>query len=128
MSDQLRHPLARVRGLGSARSGLRHWWLQRVTAVALVILVVLMTAIVLRTVGSDYRTAVETLGSPFRGAVALLLIFAAFWHLKLGGQVVIEDYIHHDGTKLAAIIALTFGCIAVGLLCTLAVLSLIVGA
>ncbi len=128
MSDQLRHPMARARGLGPAKSGLQHWWQQRLTAVALIVLVLAMMGFILSLVGADYQTAVATLGSPLPGTIALLLVIAGFWHLKLGAQVVIQDYIHHEGIKLAAIIALTFACVAVGLLSALAVLSLIIGA
>ena len=127
MTVQLRTPLSRVRGLGSAKGGTEHFWLQRLTAVALVILVLWFTGIMLSLVSASYEQAADTLGSPVGGGVALLLILAGFWHLKLGGQVIIEDYIHHEGVKIAAIMALTFACIAVGLVSALAVLSLVVG-
>lgn len=127
-NSNLRDPLARVRGLGSARSGVTHWWQQRVTAAALVILAVLLIATILALMGANYGTVRMTLGSPLPGVVVLLFIVAAFWHLRLGGQVIIEDYVHSEGAKMVAVVVLTFACIAVGLLCALAELSLIIGA
>lgn len=128
MSMQLRDPLARARGRGPARSGVSHWWQQRVTAAALVILAVLLMACILSLMGASYETVRATLGAPLPGVVVLLFVVAAFWHLRLGGQVVIEDYVHGEGVKMVAVVALTFACCAVGLLCALAELSLIIGA
>jgi len=127
MNNQLRSPLGRVRGLGSAKGGTDHWWLQRVTAVALVILMLLFVGYVLSLLGGGYERAADVIGSPIAGSVSILMVIALFWHLKLGGQVIIEDYVHHEGTKLVAVLALTFACIAVGLVSVLAVLSLVVG-
>jgi len=122
-----RSPLARVRGLGSAKSGTEHFWLQRVTAIALIPLGLGFVIYLLTFVGADYMTVRKALGSPIPGILGMLLCIAAFWHLKLGVQVVIEDYIHHEGTKLASLLLLGFGCFAGGLICVIALLKLIFG-
>ncbi len=122
-----RSPLARVRGLGSAKSGTEHFWLQRVTAVALIPLGVGFVIYLLTFVGADYLTVRKALGSPVAGLAGMLLCIAAFWHLKLGAQVVIEDYVHHEGTKLVGLLLLGFGCFAGGLVCVIALLKLIFG-
>jgi succinate dehydrogenase / fumarate reductase membrane anchor subunit len=122
-----RTPLGRVRGLGSAKEGVQHWWLQRVTAVALVPLVVLFVAYLVTLTGQDYGDVRAALGRPVPALIALLLVVALFWHLKLGLQVVIEDYVHAEGVKIVSLLAMNFACIVVGLACVLAVLSIAVG-
>ncbi len=123
----MRSPLARVRGLGSARNGTDHWWMQRVTAIALVPLTLIFSGYVIYLTGADQATVAAALGSPFGAVVALLTIVAAFYHLKLGLQVVIEDYIHGESVKIAALLFADFFCIVVGLACALAVLTLAFG-
>lgn len=125
---RFRTPLHRVRGLGAAGGAADHWWVQRLTAVALVPLSLIFVAYALSLVGAGHATVVETLGRPVPATLTLLLIVALFWHLKLGAQVIVEDYVHHEGLKFASIIVLTFACIALGLACALAVLRLLLGA
>ncbi len=127
MQTNLRSPLARARGLGSAKEGVSHWWRQRLTAVALIPLSLIVTGYILSLIGADRATVIATLREPFVTVVTLLLIIAAFWHLKLGGQVIIEDYVHARGAKIVAIIALDFACVVVGLASALAVLRLFFG-
>ena len=69
----------------------------------------------------------KALGNPLAGVFGMLLCIAAFWHLKLGVQVVIEDYVHHEGAKLVTLLALNFGCFAGGLVCVIALLKLVLG-
>lgn len=127
MRTNLRTPLARARGLGSAKEGVSQWWRQRLTAVALIPLSLIAAGYVLSLIGADRATVVATLREPFVTVVTLLLIVVAFWHLALGGQVIIEDYVHARGAKIAAIMALNFACVVVGLASALAVLRLFIG-
>lgn len=125
---KFRHPLSRVRGLGSAKSGVEHWWLQRLTAVALIPLVLIFVAFLIKLIGDPRAEAAAFIGQPFPAIVTVSLVVALFWHLKLGGQVIIEDYIHHEGTKTALVILLTLVCGILGLACVLSVLRLVAGA
>ena len=122
MNQGFRTPLGKVRGLGSAKEGVSHWWTQRVTAVALVPLVLLFVSFLIMLANEPYGTVTAFMGKPFVAAVSLLLIAALFWHLKLGLQVVIEDYVHHEWTKIISLLAMTFAVIIIGLSCALAVL------
>ena len=105
-------PIARVRGLGSARSGAHHWWLERLTSVATLLLFVWLIASLLRLPSLDFATVREWLRSPLAAVPMLLLVVATFWHLKLGLQVVIEDYVHEAGSKAFMILLLNFFAIA----------------
>jgi succinate dehydrogenase / fumarate reductase membrane anchor subunit len=120
----LRNPLGRARGLGSAKAGTEHFWHQRLTAVALIPLVLIFATMVLRLVGADHATTIATLGYPPTAGIAVLLIVAGFWHLQLGVQVVIEDYVHGDAVKLMLKLATTFTCVVVGLAALFAVLRM----
>ena len=104
-SNSVRSPLARVRGLGAARHGVGDWWMQRVTAVALVPLTLWLVASVVSLAGADYRTVANWMGSPVTAVLLIALLLAAFRHAQLGLRVVIEDYIHHEGVKIASILA-----------------------
>lgn len=86
--------LGRVRGLGSARSGSHHWWLQRVTALGNIILVLWFLFSLLRLPSLDHKTVVTWLGSPLSALLMALLVINACWHFRIGLQVVIEDYVH----------------------------------
>ena len=123
----LRTPLAKVRGLGSAKDGTHHWWMQRVTAIALIPLVLIFAGYVIALVGGSHADAVAALGSPIGSLVALLLIVAVFYHFMLGIQVVIEDYVHAEGAKIVLVLLSKFFCIVVGLASALSVLKLAFG-
>ncbi len=99
MSSRMETPLKRVRGLGSARSGAHHWWLERVSSVATLILFGWFIVSLVRLPALDRGTVVEWLSSPFAGVPMALLIVSTFWHLKMGLAVVVEDYVH-DGARL----------------------------
>jgi len=102
--NSMQTPLARVRGLGSAKSGLHHWWHQRLTALAMVPLMLASLALV-ATMGSlDYQGAMALMANPFAAALLLLLVVVGFYHAALGLQVVIEDYVSAEGTRLALIL------------------------
>jgi succinate dehydrogenase / fumarate reductase membrane anchor subunit len=100
--------LGRVRGLGSAKSGAHHWWVQRVTAVANVLLFSWLVISLLRMPGYDLETMRKWLSSPLAAVPMMLLVANVCWHFRLGLQIFIEDYVHDEGLKAAAVIALKF--------------------
>ncbi len=104
--------LGRVRGLGSAKSGAHHWWLQRVTAVANVLLLGWFVISLLRLPAYDLETVRRWLSEPLVAVPMVLLVANVCWHFRLGLQVFIEDYVHEDGLKAAALIALKFYAVA----------------
>jgi len=122
--DMLRSPLGRARGLGSARAGSKHWWAQRLTAIALVPLTLWFIWSVMRLTGSSQADIADWLSSPVRLALLLALIGATFHHLQLGMQVVIEDYVTQEGVKLAAVLAVKGLCILLALICIISALAL----
>ncbi|MCF8468972.1 MAG: succinate dehydrogenase, hydrophobic membrane anchor protein [Sneathiella sp.] len=123
----MKTPLKKVRGLGSAKDGTTHWWHQKVTAIAMIPLFIITLAYIINLVGADYSHIRYVLGTPFAALVMLLLIVAMFYHLKLGLQVVIEDYIHTESTKVALLLLNSFSCAVIGLAAALAVLKLALG-
>lgn len=100
----LRTPLARVRHLGSAKDGTHHWWLQRVTALALVPLLLWFVISVIGMLGADHRSMVDWVSNPVTAALLSLLIIATFYHAVLGLQVVIEDYMHDRVARMAVLL------------------------
>lgn len=100
--------LGRVRGLGSARAGTHHWLNQRVTAVGNLILVIWLVVSALRLPGLDYEMVVNWLAQPLVAVPMILMLINLFYHLRLGLQVVIEDYVHDDALKFGAILLLNF--------------------
>ena len=123
----LRTPLGRVRGLGSAKSGTHHWWHQRLTALALIPLAVWFIVSLLIYTGAGYVEVTGWLASPVVAGIMILLIIATFYHLKLGVQVVVEDYVHAESLKTAMVIVVNAGCLVLGLATVLAVLKLWLG-
>ena len=94
------NPIARARGLGSARAGLGHWIAQRVTAVFLVFLAGWLVYAAFRLAGADFVAAQAFMARPFNAALLILLVVAMLYHAVLGLQVVIEDYVHHRATEI----------------------------
>jgi succinate dehydrogenase / fumarate reductase, membrane anchor subunit len=119
-----RTPLARVRGLGSARSGSHHWWMQRLTAIALVPLSVWFVASLLMVVTADHATVIQWLQSPLVAILCCALIVALFYHAQIGIQVVIEDYVHAEGCKLVSIVLVKLVSLLLAAACLFAVLSI----
>lgn len=109
----LRSPLGKVRGLGSAKNGTHHWWMQKVTAVALIPLTIWFVASVVQMTQASYEVVINWLNSPVVAVLMILFIFTGIYHLKLGLQVIIEDYIHSEGSKVALQMIVTFGCIVI---------------
>ena len=124
---ELRSTLGRVRGLGSAKEGVHHWWAQRTTALALVPLALWFVAGVISLIGADYATAVRWFKSPINATLMVLLIVATFYHAALGLQVVLEDYVHNEGQKIASIMVVKGLAALLGLLAVIAVLKLAFG-
>jgi succinate dehydrogenase / fumarate reductase, membrane anchor subunit len=123
-AKSMRTPLGRVRNLGASHSGTTDFWRQRITAVAMVLLTVPVIVVVMMLLGSNHAGAAQMLGSPLVAIVLLLFIIASTWHMKIGMQVVIEDYAHHEALKLALIMANNFFCFAVALASIYAILKL----
>ena len=115
MNSDLRSPLNRARGLGSAKSGVHHFWMQRLTAVALIPLVIWFAVSLVMLSGADYGMARAWLGSPFVMVLLILTICIGLYHGQLGMQVVIEDYVHSEGVKLALFVAIKFIAVFFGL-------------
>ena len=106
----MRTPLARVRNLGSSHSGTTDFWRQRLTAVAMTLLIVPVIVVVLMLLGRNQAGAAQILGSLPIAIILLLFIVASTWHMRIGMQVVIEDYVHSEKLKLASVMANNFFC------------------
>lgn len=126
MTD-MRTPLSRVRGRGSAKSGTDHFWLQRLTAVANVPLAIFVLASIVALVGADYATVKTYLSMPVVSILFLLLILSGVYHMRIGMKEIIEDYVNGEGMKLLSIIGNNFFAAVVGLACIYAVLKLGLG-
>jgi len=120
----MRTPLGRVKSLGSARSGTQDFFRQRITAIAMILLIIPGIVIIMKLVGSNQATASQTLGNPAVAIIMVLFIVASCWHMRIGMQVVLEDYIHDEKLKLALIIGNHFFCWSVGLASIYAIIKL----
>jgi succinate dehydrogenase / fumarate reductase membrane anchor subunit len=127
MSRDLRNPLARARGLGSAKEGVSHWMVQRVTGLGLVFLTVWFVVILLGLMHSDYATARETLAKPWNAVLLVALLITTFRHAVLGLQVVIEDYVHTRWLEVASLVLIKFIAVLAALAGVLAVLRVALG-
>jgi succinate dehydrogenase / fumarate reductase membrane anchor subunit len=126
-ANDLRTPLARVRGLGAARSGTGHFWQMRLTSVASIPLTIAFVVIVVSLLGRNQAAAQQILATPLVTIVMLLFIIINVHHMWKGMQVVIEDYIHGELARPALVIANSLFCITVGLACCYALLKLSFG-
>jgi succinate dehydrogenase / fumarate reductase, membrane anchor subunit len=124
VAKSMRTPLARVRNLGASHSGTSDFWRQRVTAVAMVLLIVPVIVVVMMLLGRNHAGAAQILGSLPIAIIMLLFIIASAWHMKIGMQVVIEDYVQSETLKIAAVMANNFFSIAVALASIYAILKL----
>lgn len=122
--SSIRTSYSRVHGLGSARTGSHHWWLERLTSVALIPLTVLFLLPFAQAIGESYLTVRDLYAHPYHATVAILFISVMFYHLKMGLQVVIDDYVHTPSWRLSLTLINIFYCVALGALGVLSVLRL----
>jgi succinate dehydrogenase / fumarate reductase, membrane anchor subunit len=127
IGGKIRTPLARVRGLGASKSGTQEFWHMRVTAVALVPLTLGFVLIVVVLLGRNHAAVVQILGSPLVAMLMLLFIVTNGYHMWLGMQEIIVDYVHEDFWKVVALMANMFFCFATALACIFAILKLSFG-
>ena len=123
----MRTPLKNVRSLGSAKEGADHFWLQRVTAVANLLLVSWLIFVAFSAAGADYASARKLVASPLVSLPLLLLIVSATIHMRLGMQVIVEDYVHGELLKIVILVLNTFFCIAIGAVTIFSLLKLAFG-
>ena len=121
-SRSMQTPLAAVRGLGSAKSGLHHWWNQRMTAVAMVPLVIWMVSLCILMTGASYQDALAIASHPANATVLILFVAVGFWHAILGLQVILEDYVAAEGLRLVLVVVIRMFAIALAALSILSIL------
>jgi succinate dehydrogenase / fumarate reductase membrane anchor subunit len=124
----LRSPLGRAVGLGSAKEGVDHWWAQRVSAVALIVLGLWFVASLVALAGAERATVTAWLHGPLAAILTILTLAAVFYHSALGLQVVIEDYVHAEGVKIAAVVLVRLISLALAVAGIFAVLRIAFGA
>lgn len=123
----MRTPLKNARALGSAKEGADHFWKQRVTAVANLFLVIFLVWLLASLAGADHQTVKRTMAHPLVATAFAALIISGTLHMKLGMQVIIEDYVHEETPKLALLILNTFFAILIAASCIFAILKMAFG-
>ena len=126
-AKDLRNPLKRARGLGSAQFGVSHWWTQRVTAAALIVLALWFMVLVLGLLHADYASARAAVAKPWNAVLLIAFVITVFWHAVLGLQVVIEDYVHTRWLEVASLVLIKFIAVLAALTGVLAVLRIALG-
>ena len=127
MNSRYRTPLKDVRGLGSAKAGTHHFIVQRLTAIALIVLACWFLYFVVGLMHADYLTATDAVAKPWNAMLLIAFLVSMFWHAQLGMQVIIEDYVHSHGLALTAQIAVYFICILGALASVFAVVRIALG-
>ncbi len=123
----MRSKLANVRGLGSSKSGASTWWAERLTALALFPLTLWIIYSILSGVGADYAAYKEWMSAPGTLTLIICYIVALFWHINMGLNMVIEDYIHDKPVEIACLVAVRFGSFFLGVFSVVSVLKVGVG-
>jgi len=123
----MRTPLSRVRGLGSAMTGTEHWWLQRVTAIANIPLILFMIGFVVAHLGKSRAELIASVHHPIIAILLALAFLSVLWHMRLGLQVIIEDYVHTPALKLAALLFNTFFTLILGVAALYAIITMALG-
>jgi succinate dehydrogenase / fumarate reductase membrane anchor subunit len=123
----MRTPLSRVRHLGAAHHGTEHFWLQRLTAAANVLLLIVLIGIVVTLVGRSHATVLATLSKPLVSVLLIAAVISVAIHMRLGMQIIVEDYVHSEFRKVVLLMLNTFFCWGVGLACVFAVLKISFG-
>ncbi len=119
----LRTPLSEAKGLGSAKEGASHWWLQRLTAIALIPLAIWLAFAVAKLGSADYETVVAWLSSPYVAVALIIFVVATFYHTQLGLQVIVEDYVH-GWLKIVTLVIINFLCIVLAVIGIVALLKI----
>jgi len=126
-SRTMRTPLARAKGLGASGHGAEHWWLHRMTAVSNVPLIIAFVIIVASLAGTTYEQAVGIVSHPLVALLLILAVISVTNHMRLGMQIIIEDYVHDKGYKIAAVIANNFYATIIAVACIYAILKVSLG-
>lgn len=126
-NDELRTPLKRAHGLGSAKAGTHHFIVQRITAVALVFLSIYVIGLVISLIGGDYAAVRAAVASPVNAVLLVAFLIATFWHAQLGMQVIIEDYLHTPWLAVTSQLAVIFVCVLAVLASVFAVIRIALG-
>ena len=126
-SNGMRTPLGTVRGLGSAREGTEHFWRQRLTAIANIPLTLFFVGFLVAINGAGFAETRAALANPFVSLILLMFVISGLYHMRLGMQVIIEDYIHTEATKLALLVLNTFFTVGVGIIAGFALLKMAFG-
>ena len=120
----LNTPISKVRGLGSAKSGSEHWWIQKIAAVALIPLTIWFVASIVQMTQADYFTVKTWLASPISAILMLLYIVIGMYHLRLGLQEIVEDYVPQKGLKTFCSFSILFGCTLIAVACIFSILKI----
>ncbi|HEV2557820.1 MAG TPA: succinate dehydrogenase, hydrophobic membrane anchor protein [Microvirga sp.] len=123
----MRTPLARVKGLGAAGHGAEHWWLHRMTAVSNIPLIIAFTVIVASMAGRTYDETVAIVSHPLVAILLILAVVSVTNHMRMGVQIIIEDYVHDKGLKIAALLANTFYAVVIAVACLYGLLKIGLG-